>query len=255
MDYKDITVIIPVHVYNQGVEAFLHKAVQSAKGFPVVYVGPAPVIEAIELPGEKIENSGATDYCSQVNLAASKVKTEYFTVLEYDDEFTHLYGRMMKEYVEAYPETDLFLPIIALRQQGKFRNLMNQGVWSRALGAEEIGVIDEKVLEDFAVFNLGGAVIRREKFIELGGFKSNIKLTFHYEFIYRLTRKGHTARVTNRLGYIHEFMRPGSYLDELSAGDEAGRSPEEQQKFWTEVAKEESQFTFSRPIMVGESAE
>lgn len=249
MEYKDITVIIPVHEYNQGIEAYLYKATSSTKGaFPLVFVGPDEVLDLIELPGEKISNPGNTDYCSQVNLAAKKIKTEFFSVLEFDDEFTPNYGPMMREYLEAFPEVDLVLPITALRQQGKLKNLINQAVWARSLGPENLGVFDEKLLAEYGIFNLGGAVIRRERFLELGGLKSNIELTHQYEFIYRLVRKGHLALVTNRLGYLHEFMRPGSYLDALSAGDEQGRDPQQQQEYWTAIAKEESQFTFSRPI-------
>jgi hypothetical protein len=34
-----------------------------------------------------VENSGNTDFCSQVNLGITKCETEWFSILEVDDEF------------------------------------------------------------------------------------------------------------------------------------------------------------------------
>ena len=49
----------------------------------------------------------------------------------------------------------------------------------------EMGYLNAKALQQYTDFKLSGAVIKKSEFENLGGYKSNIKLTFMYEFLLR----------------------------------------------------------------------
>ncbi len=106
----NISVIIPIHEYSDELSLYLDKAVESIvkqEGIDelpqliLVYpVGLEANIQGFKdgcirkyqekLPYTKftlVPNDGKTDYQSQVNLAVESVTTEYFSVLEFDDEY------------------------------------------------------------------------------------------------------------------------------------------------------------------------
>ena len=94
---KDITIIIPVHNFNEEVKNLLENALNSIKKnqenytygklIPLI-VAPANILEEI---GENDyyhncrNTSGNIDFCSQVNFGVEHIETDYFSILEYDD--------------------------------------------------------------------------------------------------------------------------------------------------------------------------
>ena len=50
-----------------------------------------------------------------MNHAVSKVKTDWFTFVEVDDEMSKIWVKNFLKYKKAYPEVDLFLPIVVER--------------------------------------------------------------------------------------------------------------------------------------------
>ena len=52
-------------------------------------------------------------------------------------------------------------------------------------------------------------VFNKNKFLEMGGIKPNIKLTFGYEFFLRMTYNSINIMSIPRLGYKHTNMREG----------------------------------------------
>ena len=99
----DITIIIPLHKFDNTIKGLLENAFQSirknqenytfGKLIPMV-VGPNEVLESLgEEFGEKefyhtCRNNEKTDFCSQINHAVKNVETDYFSILEYDDVYT-----------------------------------------------------------------------------------------------------------------------------------------------------------------------
>ena len=94
---KDITIIIPVHNFNEEVKNLLEKALNSinknqenytyGKLIPLI-VAPGKVLEEIgeEFGENQFYNncrntSGNFDFCSQVNFGVKHVETEYFFFL------------------------------------------------------------------------------------------------------------------------------------------------------------------------------
>ena len=45
-----------------------------------------------------VENDGETDFCSQINFGVSKLDTEWFSILEIDDEFSKIWISNFNKY-------------------------------------------------------------------------------------------------------------------------------------------------------------
>ena len=90
-------------------------------------------------------------------------------------------------------------------------------------------------------FNIDGSVIRKSLFEDFGGLKSNIKLTFVYEFLLRMTFKDNKIFVIPKFGYKHLNQRVGSLFHSYKAELDPLES-----KWWLSQAKKEYYFENDR---------
>jgi hypothetical protein len=258
---KDISVILPVHEFNPDIATWLKMAVKSVN---TQIVKPEKLIIVYDPQIESQIKSSITeeeskdivdiieylpnttnefDFCSQINFAASKITTEYFSFLEVDDEYSRIWFKNVKRYIDAYPDVGVFLPIVVETDpNGNFITFTNETVWAKDF-SEELGVLDNNTLSRYANFNFDGMVIKTETFNRFGKLKSSIQLSFIYEFLLRLTYNDVRVMIIPKLGYRHTNQRPGSlfiqYQTNLSQ-DEA--------KFWLNLAKKEYFFKDDRKI-------
>ena len=86
-------------------------------------------------------------------------------------------------------------------------------------------------------------VVKKEVYEEYGGLKNNVKLTFTYEFLLRMTYFSVPVMVIPRLGYKHTNNREGSLFVEYKNTIDVLES-----KFWVNKAKKEYFFTEDREI-------
>ena len=115
-----ITTIVPVHKFDDEVKTLLETAIKSFvetnKNNPsdLMFVGPKEVLEQVKAMnlGEAvyIENENAW-FSAQINAAAKKVKTDYFAILEYDDEFTPIWFDNVVRYINTGDDISVFLPL------------------------------------------------------------------------------------------------------------------------------------------------
>jgi hypothetical protein len=190
-----------------------------------------------------VENEGDTDFSTQFNLGVSEVKTKYLSLLEYDDEYSTIWFKNAVKYIEAYPEVDIFLPIIAdVNGDGNFIGTTNEAVWAYRF-SDEMGFLDSNALLAYQNFNIDGMVIKKSLFDDFGGFKSAIKLTFIYEFLLRMVHNDAKVMTIPRFGYKHTNMREGSLFHTYSQEMDPTES-----KWWLDKAKKEFYFTKSRSI-------
>jgi hypothetical protein len=89
-------------------------------------------------------------------------------------------------------------------------------------------------------------VIRKDLFVENGMIKSNIKLTFGYEFLLRMTQNSVKFMTIPRIGYKHTNLREGSIFWNYKNGDD--KLLEDEVKFWIDSAKKEYFFNVQRDI-------
>lgn len=190
-----------------------------------------------------IENDGATDFSSQINFGVSKAKTEWVSILELDDEYAKIWFKNVVKYRAAYPEVDIFMPMIVdVDSKSNFIGLTNEAVWAQSF-SDELGILDNGALLAYQNFNIDGVVMRKSLFEDFGGIKSNIKLTFVYEFLLRMTFKDAKVFVIPRFGYKHVNQREGSLFHSYR-----GTINPVEAKWWLSQAKKEYYFDNDRKI-------
>jgi hypothetical protein len=258
-----ISVIIPIHTTENNLILWLKNAIKSVENQSVRPDSVLIVrgtneelkkeIESIDLGDIKdivriVENNtGKEDFASQVNFGVTHIDTEYFSVLEADDEYSKIWFKNVKTYISSYPETDIFLSmVVETDTSGNFLSFTNEPVWAKDF-SEEMGIIDENTIQSYPNFNTSGMVIKTEKYKEFGGYKSSMKLSFIYEFLLRMTHNSCRTMVIPKLGYKHTNQREGSLFKsykEFINPDEA--------RFWMNLAKKEYFFTQDRDITYSE---
>ena len=233
---KNITIIIPVHEFNDAVNALLRNALKSVKSCRNYYKdGNLPVvIVAAHNIGELIDNSDIstyipdttiilndtnTDFCSQINFAVDRINTEYFSILEYDDEYREKWFKLANDYFYGNESISIFLPLNAVHtshknwQFGNEFGLSNAFITDDVDDTDDVGIINFKRMEKCSVFNLTGAIFNRNDFVKVGKYKPSIKVAFNYELLLRLTNKGLKCMVVPKEGYVHEIGRENSLTD------------------------------------------
>lgn len=254
----NISVVLPVHELDDVTKKTLDNAIKSVelqivRPDELIIVVPkgsdaAKYIKKLDFGEIKnivtvAENDGETDFCSQINYGVSVAKSEWFSILEYDDEYAKIWFKNVIEYRTAHPNVDLFLPIVIdVDTQGQFIGFTNEAVWANSF-SDELGVLDNNALLAYQNFNIDGMVIKKSTFEEMGKLKPSIKLTFIYEFLLRLTFKDVRVMTVPKFGYKHVNQRPNS----LFASYKETMNPAEA-KWWLQTAKKEYYFTNDRKI-------
>jgi hypothetical protein len=241
---KDLTVIIPVDKNTEEVQTLLNKAYDSIpKDSECIVIGP----QGIELPsgGAKITFLANTDtnLPTQVNKAVEQVKTTFFSVLEYDDFYTPNWFKNVETRIESNPEVFGYLPICEGFEFGDDAHVVgyiNEPVWASSF-SQRLGYFDIESLNTYPEANCTGGVFRTADFIDLGGLKESMKVSFWYEFLLRAIHKAKEIFVIPKVGYKHCYGRPGSlseiYRETLS---------NEEAQWWLELAKQEYFFKKDR---------
>lgn len=243
---KQITTIIPVHKFDDEVRGLLETAVKSfvetSKNNPsdLMFVGPKEVIEQVKAmnfqEAEYVESHDPW-FSAQINAAVKKVKTDYFAILEYDDEFTPIWFDNVAKYINTGDDISVYLPLTEVfdyqhKEEGPI-GYVNEAVWASSF-SEKLGYFDSECLQDYLIFNTTGGVFKTKDFIEVGGLKESMKLSFWYEFLLRAINKGKNIFVIPKVGYFHLVNRNGSL-----ATDYAQNMSDRESEFWVELARKE----------------
>lgn len=258
---KKITIILPIHKIDGDYKEMLSNAISSIEDFHndviLSIVCPTKIKEELNNLSNKleitfVENKGNTDFCSQINLGIEKCETEWFSIFEVDDEYRPIWLKSMNEYLNIYSDVDVFLPIIRdINQEGTFVNFTNESAW--AYGFTELqGFIDNEVLLEFQNYQTSGGLYRTQVIKDNGSLKENIKLSFSYEFLLRLTHNGVRIMTVPRIGYQHVNMREDSLFWSYRNNEE-NKLQENEVKFWLDTAKKEFFFKNKRDVTYTEA--
>lgn len=248
---KDLVVIIPLHEYNDEVEALLSKAIASVpKDLDILISCPAELDDKLRTAykkNKKVKVIGGypeapTDFASLVGYGVENSDSKWFSILEYDDEYTPIWFDNFKKYVDFYSDISVFLPLEDLvdAKENKFIGVGNEAPWASSF-SNEIGYIDLDCLKNFFDFYLTGSIFNTADWKEVGGLKSAIKLTFWYEFLMRITNKGKKVYVIPKIGYVHKLGRDGSLIESYKKTIDNKES-----NFWVNVARKEYFFKEER---------
>lgn len=258
MEKTNISVILPVHELNEETKTLLNNAIKSVSQQQVrpdelIIVTPkgsdaCGYIKTIDFGDYKdsvviAENEGETDFSSQINYGVSVAKSDWVSILEMDDEYANIWFKNVVNYREKHTDVELFLPIVIdVDSSNGFIGTTNEAVWAQSF-SDELGVLDNNALLAYQNFNTDGMVIKKSLFNDFGGFKTNVKLTFVYEFLLRMTFKSVKVFVIPRFGYKHMTQRPGS----LFSTYKETLDPTEA-RWWLAQAKKEYYFSKDRSI-------
>ncbi len=253
---NDITIIIPVHEYDEKCGKLLEKAVNSVRECQKHYNDGklfVTVVAPFELKvnGEKetklfdkwlFNDSGDTTYCGQVNYAVQHIDTKYFSVLQFDDVYMEKWFKFFNDYLYGNEDVSAFLPLQIVTDTNEEHWQYGNEAALAEFFSSDLGFLDFDSLQDWSAFTLIGAVINREDFINVGMYKPSIKVAFDYELLLRMTYKKLRVMVVPKEGYKHIVGRDGSMTDmyrkEMEGTDNVQK--------WFELAKREYTYTEDR---------
>lgn len=199
-----------------------------------------------ELNVKKIVFEETPNYCSQVNFGIKNSTQEWISIFEFDDEYSSIWFKNVKKYIDAYPNVQVLLPVVVdTDSKGAFAGFTNEAVFA-ANFTQELGYLTNETLHNYQNFQTAGSVIKKQVFEDFGYFKPSIKLTFVYELLLRLTYNSVNIMTIPKLGYKHLNMREGSIF--WSYKNSSENMLEDEVKFWLSTAKKEYFFMEDRTI-------
>lgn len=269
---ETLGVIIPVHALNsEAEETLLASAIKSVLNQKETLAGQLILVapegevrtKAMTIFGKVSEehgngfeqptptgvaNSGNTCFQAQVNLAVAALKPEitHFVVLELDDLLRPMFVKHATQSIQANPDAAVLLPLVEeVNAEGQLLKYSNEVLWTPSF-SENLGILDYEALQGYANFHLTGAVIKKSAFVELGGLKESMELTFNYEFLLRVAQRNLEIVSIPRVIYTHLDAREGSLFKSYTEGRTALTS--EEVRFWFDTAHKECVFTEDRKV-------
>ena len=241
---KDLVVIIPLHEFSKEIEEQLTGAIKSVPDSIDIIISCSHKIESdIKKISKKHKNvsclasypDAPTDFCSLVEYGVQNSDSKWFSILEYDDEYTSIWFDNFKKYADFYPDISVFIPLEDLvdAADNKFIGIGNEAPWASSF-SNEIGYIDLDCLQNFFDFYMTGSIFNTEDWKEVGGLKPPIKLTFWYEWLLRATYKGKKVFVIPKVGYTHLLGRKGSLIESYK-----DTIDDKESNFWVNVARKD----------------
>jgi hypothetical protein len=186
------------------------------------------------------------NFAKQVNKGVELAKSNWCSILEFDDEYSNIWFKNALKYMDIYKDVDAFLPIVVdVDEKLVFAGFTNEATFAANISSD-MGILTNEVLQTFQNFQTSGMVFNKAKYQEIGGMKSNLKLTFGYELFLRLTHNSVKIMTIPRIGYKHINLREGSIFWNYKNGE--NKIDQNEAKFWIDTAKKEYFFTTERDI-------
>jgi hypothetical protein len=186
------------------------------------------------------------NFCSQINLGFESANSEWVSFIEFDDEYSNIWFKNFNTYSNIYKDVNAFLPIVVdVNDKGVFIGFTNEATFA-ANFSQEMGYLTNETLQNYQNFQISGMILKKETFLDIGKFKTNIKLTFGYEFLLRLTDKSGKIMSIPKIGYKHMNFREGSIFWNYKNGSDV--MSDDEVKFWVDSAKKEYHYTSQRDI-------
>lgn len=260
MEKFDVSVILPIKSAKAlNFDEYFEKAIESIKfqklpinELVIVHTNETQLVEFLEsfdfgdIKVNKVMWTKAPNYSGQVNLGVRESKSKWVSLFEFDDEYSAIWFKNVELYSKSYPDVDAFLPIVVdTTEKGIFAGFTNEATFA-ANFSQEMGILSNDTLLEYQNFQTSGMVIKKDKFVDYGLFKSSFKLTFGYEFLLRMTHNSVKIMSIPRIGYKHMNLREGSIFWNYKSGDDV--LTDNEVRFWVDSAKKEYFFINDRAI-------
>jgi len=255
-----ISIILPIKSGKAiGFEDFFDKCIQSVKN-QKEYVNELIIVHGDEdllknhLTSYNFEGlnvifetwSDQPNFAKQVNHGVDIATSNWCSILEFDDEYSNIWFKNALNYMDIYKDVHTFLPIVVdVDEKLVFAGFTNEATFAANISSD-IGILTNETLQTFQNFQTSGMVFKKEKYQEIGGMKSNLKLTFGYELFLRLTHNSAKIMTIPRIGYKHMNLREGSIFWNYKNGE--NKMNQDEARFWIETAKKEYLFSTEREI-------
>jgi len=247
---KELGIIIPMHEFGKENIELLKKAVASIPAdTPVCLSVPKGTKTTLFNDLNVAVVRSTEDGTSFAELVENGVKAfnnnpdvKWFSILEFDDTYTPIWLDNVKKYIDFMPETSVFMCLedITDFNNGKYIGFGNEAAWASSF-SNEIGYIDNDCLQNYFDFYLTGSVFNIKDWLEVGGLKPSIKITFWYEWMLRATSKGKKIFVIPKVGYNHTLGRESSLVETYKK-----EIDKDETQWWFDLAKRESYFKEDR---------
>ena len=111
------------------------------------------------------------NYAEQINYGIKNAKGKWVSLFEFDDEYASIWFKNVAKYTEAYPEVQMFLPVVVeVDEKGIFAGFTNEATFA-ANFSQEMGILTNDVLQDYQNFQTAGCVFKKDIINDFGGFK------------------------------------------------------------------------------------
>jgi glycosyltransferase involved in cell wall biosynthesis len=188
-----------------------------------------------------INDENPDNYQAQINKAVKETTTDYFVILDSDDEFTNIYMSNLDLHMKNITKDAYLTLVIDTNLNKEPIRYINEICWAKDVTGENHGELTQGLLKDYNLVSLNGAAISKEKFLEIGGLKESFKLSFMYELLLRFSHNDGSSYCVPKIGYIRKNGRPNSLMANLM-----NELSEEEVKFWWNLAKTEFLWPFDR---------
>ena len=190
MKTLDISVILPIKsAITPKFDEYLESSIRSivdqrkpVKELIIVHTEEETLKEKLSnydfsgLTVNLLEFKGEPNFCSQVNYGVENCNTEWFSILEFDDEYSPIWFDNVEKYAHHFGDVDIFLPlVIDIDTKGLFAGFTNEATFA-ANFAQEMGLLTNDMLHNYQNFQTAGMVIKKSVLESFGSFKSSIKL-------------------------------------------------------------------------------
>lgn len=234
----NITVIVPMHDFSEDNLVLLKTALDSVPSGIEIVVSCKNGVDTSVFDKYGVNVVSASDgdnFQELVNAAANEVKTDWFSILEFDDTYTSIWFDNVKRYIDYMPDVSVFLPLtdIAEFDSKKYIGFGNEAPWASSF-SNEIGYIDLDALQSYFDFYLTGSVFNTNDWKIIGGLKPLIKGTFWYEWMLRAANSSKKLYVIPKVGYNHYLGRKGSLVENLKS-----ELTDNEAKWWFDLAKKD----------------
>jgi glycosyltransferase involved in cell wall biosynthesis len=260
----NLSIILPIktslvrdfdNFFKKSIDSIRNQSIQP-KELIVVHTNEESLIKYLNdfdfgtLNTKLVKFDGEPNYSSQINSGVSESSGEWVSFFEFDDEYSSIWFKNVKKYIDVYPEVDAFLPIVVdVDDKSVFAGFTNEATFA-ANFSQEVGYLTNETLLNYQNFQSSGMLIKKTVIGDFGGFKDSFKLTFSYEFLLRMTYNSVKIMTVPKIGYKHMNLRENSIFWDYKNGSE--RLSENEVKFWVSSAKKEYFFPNDRNIKYSE---
>ena len=213
---KDITIIVPVHEFDEAIAKYAEKAFASVDTCQENYKdGELKVLVVSSLKEIDALKDMLAKFKFKYEIKKQRKNTKRF---------------YSKSYLSYSESISIFLPVNMFHddeysnwQYGNTMALSPSFITSDNNDTDDIGIINYQRLEKCSLFNLTGGIFNTKDFIAVGKYKPSIQVAFNYELMLRMTKKGLKIMVVPKEGYLHTMGRKGcltnSYLSSMTESE------------------------------------